>query len=182
MDIYSKGSTPKLNSPGNNYYYEGANSYKAADIGTVQSSVESELKTMEADFSTSITKFQKTVESLDEGFGEKFIMINQKKLGFVDVEAFQTLLDKLKKAIDTSVSDSNSFFSTCSSEITAINQWLSTLESNASSYNAAASAFQKYSGKSDDDSISQASHYQGIMNQYQKLSGEPTSHGEWIKE
>ncbi len=182
MDIYSKSSTPKLNSPGNNYYYDGATSYKAADIGTVQSSVESELKTMEADFSTSITNFKKKVEDLDVSFGEKFITINQKKLGFVDVEAFTSLLDKLKSSIDTSISDTNSFFSTCSSEISTINQWLSTLESNASSYHAAESSYQRYSGKTDSDSISQASHYQSIMNQYQKLSGDPTNHGEWIRE
>ena len=182
MNIYSKSSTPKLNSPGNQYYYDGATSFKAADISSVQSSVENALKSMEADFSSSITNLEKRVEDLDIGFGEKFIQINHKKLGFVDVEAFRSLITKLKSAIDSSVNDSSSFFSTCSSEISSINQWLSTLESNASSYQSALASYQSFSGKTDAASVQQASHYQSIMNQYQKLSGDPTNHGEWIRE
>lgn len=182
MDIYSKGSTPKLNSPGDNYYYEGATSYKAADISTTSSAVEKELSNLESDITSQVTDFQKKIEDLDNNFGENFIKINSKKLGFVDVEAYTTLATKLKTCIEESISDSNSFFSTCSSEITNINQWLEKLESNYTTYQSAASSYQNYSGKTDDNSIQQAAHYKGIMDQYKQLSGDPTSHGEWIKE
>lgn len=182
MDIYSKGSTPKLNSPGDNYYYEGATSYKAADISSTKAAVEKELSNLESDLTTQITDFQKKIEELDNSFGEKFIKINNKKLGFVDVEAYTTLATKLKTSIEESVSDSNSFFSTCSSEITNINQWLAKLESNYAAYQSAVSSYQSYAGKTDENAASQAAYYKGIMDQYKQLSGDPTSHGEWIKE
>ena len=182
MNSYSKSSTPILKSPGNQCYYEGANSFRAADIGTVQAGVERELQTLESDFNTHLVNLQKKVEDLDVGFGEKFISINDKKLGFVDVEAFTSLITKMKSLLESSASDSSSFFSTCANEISNINQWLETLESNASSYQAAKNSYDQYLGRTDENSIAQAANYKSIMDQYQRLSGEPTSYGDWIKE
>lgn len=181
MDIYSKGNTPKLNKPGSDCYYDGASSFQAIEIDSVESAVMKELTSLDSDFNNYLTNFQKNLEEMDLEFGEKFITINSKKLGFVDMDAFMSLIEKLKENLENSRTDSESFFATCSSEIAAINAWLSELEENASNYSSAAREFNKYSGKSDDYSIAQAANYQSIMNKYKQLSGDPMNYGEWIR-
>lgn len=181
MDIYSKGSTPKLNKPGSDCFYEGASSFQAIEIDSVESAVMKELTTLDSDFSTYLTNFKKNLDEMELEFGEKFMTINDKKLGFVNLDAFMSLIDRLKEDIESSRSDSESFFSTCSSEITAINAWLNELEENASNYASASRSYDSYSGKSDANSKEQAAYYKGIMDQYKQLSGDPMSYGDWIR-
>ena len=115
MEVYSKGSTPRLEAPSGNCYYEGASAFKAADISSVESSVKEALNSLKAEVEESVPKFNKLVEEMDINFGEKFIKLNDQKLGFVDVEAFNTLSKDLSTSMETSSSNADTFFSTCSS-------------------------------------------------------------------
>ncbi len=181
MEIYSKGATPRLEAPSGNCYYEGASAFKAADISGVESSVKEALNQLKAEVESSVPNFNKLLEDIDTNFGVKFIKLNDQKLGFVDVEAFNTLSKDLTKSMETSVSDTESFFSTCSSQISAINSWLSELESNAAKYNDAAKRYHdETTGLFQNEAKAAAA--KAEMDKYTKLSGDPMSHGDWIKE
>lgn len=181
MEQYSKGSTPKLDSPGSNYYYNGSKGYEACEIDSVKSSVMGELSALEGDLSSQLTNFQKNLENMEKSFGEDFITINDRKLGFVDIEAFDSLTKKLKTDLETSESDSESFFSTCENGITAINEWLSQLENNYSNYRSALNTYNTYKNSKDNDEQLVASQAKSTMDKYKKLPGVPTDYGDWVR-
>jgi len=158
MEVYSKSSTPKLDRPSGKNYYDGATSYKAADINDVEESVQTTLSNLKGEVDNAVTNFDKLIEELDVNFGVKFIKLNDQKLGFVDVEAFNTLTKNLKTSMDKSSSDTTSFFGTCKGTITDINSWLTELQNNANEYK------------------------QQEVETYTKLPNEPISYGDWIKE
>lgn len=181
MDKYGMGSTPKLKSPGDNYYYNGASSYQAIEIDSVNADVMGELNSFEGEVTQSLNNFKKKLSEMAEEFGKNFITINDHELGFVDVEAFEALISKLNEAISTSKTDSESFFSTCASEIKAINSWLSQLETNYSNYSSASTTYNNNIGIKDRDAQLVAAQAKSVMNQYKKLSGVPTDYGDWIR-
>ena len=181
MEVYSKGATPRVEKPGTNYYYEGASSSVAADISDVASSVTETLKTLKSEVDTAVPSFNKLIEELDANFGTDFIKLNDQKLGFVDVEAFNALSKDISKSMDNSASNSDTFFSTCTSAISDINSWLSELEANAAKYNAAAETYRKETtGLMQNKEKAAAA--KAIMDSYTALPSEPMSYGDWIKE
>ncbi len=180
MEVYSKGSTPKLNRPGENYYCEGATSYKAAEISGVESSVNEALNSLKAEIEQNVPNFDKLIEDLDDQFGAKFIQLNDQKLGFVDVEAFNTLSKGLTTSMEKSESNTKAFFATCTNEINNINSWLSELESNAAKYNDAARRYHaETTGLFQNEAKAAAA--KAEMDKYKKLPNDPMSYGDWIK-
>ncbi len=181
MEIYSKGATPTLEAPSGDNYYEGASSYLAADISEVASATTDALNTLKGEIEQAIPNFNKLIEDLDANFGTKFIKLNDQKLGFVDVEAFQTLSKNLSTDMETSSSNAETFFSTCTSTISSINNWLSELESNAAKYNEAAKIYHdETTGLFQNKEKAAAA--KAEMDKYTKLPNDPMSYGDWIKE
>ena len=179
MDTYSKGNTPHLSAPsGKKYYYGGASAFRAADISGVESEVNSCLSSLQSDMDANINNFNKTIEELADGFGEKFIKINDKALGIVDVDAFKALADQMKSTIDRDSSETESFFATCSSEINGINSWLDELAENEARYNELNSIINFLLGIFDQEG---ARRREAEKQEYERLPNDPMSYGDWIK-
>ena len=181
MEVYSKDATPRVDKVSGKNYYEGATSYKAADINDVENSVQTVIGDLTVEIESAVTNFDKLIQELDENFGVKFIKLNDQKLGFVDVEAFNTLTKNLKTSLETSSNNATTFFGTSKGNITDINTWLTELQTNAEEY----SKLEK-SYNADTTGIiknpERAAKTKQEMDTYTKLPNEPISYGDWIRE
>ena len=154
MEVYSKDATPRVDKVNGKNYYEGATSYKAADINDVENSVQTVIGDLTVEIESAVTNFDKLIQELDENFGVKFIKLNDQKLGFVDVEAFNTLTKNLKTSLETSSNNATTFF--------------------GKSYNADTTGIIK--------NPERAAKTKQAMDTYTKLPNEPISYGDWIRE
>ena len=75
MEVYSKDATPRVDKVSGKNYYEGATSYKAADINDVENSVQTVIGDLTVEIESAVTNFDKLIQELDENFGVKFIKL-----------------------------------------------------------------------------------------------------------
>lgn len=187
MKEYSVDNTPNVSIPsgGKTYYYPNAEKYKAKEIGIIESKVNKALSNVYNAIMEAKPKINNNVEDLDKQFGEEFILVNNQKLGFVDVDAYEELIKKLKEEIENAQTTASSFFGDCEENIDEINNWLKTLEKNYSDFKGArirlGQAQKSYGGlPPGTEGYSKLQAAREEIRSYKRLPHSPKSYGRWI--
>ena len=183
MNVYGKENLPKLSKPsGKKYYYSTSKNLNAIDTSTIELNVKNELSILKSDIETAITNFNKQLQLMETAFGTKFIAINKQPLGFVDSEAFNTLTKSLVTTTENSEEISVDFFKTCQEKTEEINNWLKELKMNHDILMQYERQYMRCINSNNEECQSQAATYKSLMNEFQRLPGEPFSYGDWIQE
>lgn len=183
MNTYGKDNLPKLDQPTDKkYYFNSTQTYKAADVTPTETTVKNEFNTLKSDIETALTNFNKHLEQLESSFGTKFIAINNQPLGFVDIEAFNTLTKTITTSLESSEENINTFFSTCQTKTEEINNWLKELNTNYNILKQYEKLYYHCVNSDNEEYQAQASTYRNLMSEYEQLPGDPLNYGDWIKE
>ena len=183
---YSKSVTPKVEQPGgagSQYYYQNASSFKPADTSAAESAVNEAMTELVTGFTEDVNKFSSVIESMADNFGTKFITINEKRLGFVDQDAFLALTNRGKVAIEDAQTAATEFFGKCNSGNSSINSWLTSLTSNYNTYKHWKDKYDNLCAKTDPTSNDEVEKDRCLqmLSKYKELPNEPITYGEWIK-
>ncbi len=109
MSVYSEGNPPIAGSVTEKQYCKSQSIDTPYDTLEIRANIKTIIDNYMSDMDGILNEYRHLVKELSEDWGAKFIKINGKELGFVDVEAYNTLLTHLDDVMKEMKSNVNEF-------------------------------------------------------------------------